>query len=61
MDLFNKYLITFTKCINQVTNVVKKKSGCSRKALTVILELKKLLPLMEQVYDFTWRKQINGE
>lgn len=30
-------------------------------ALLIIEELKKLLPLMEKVYDITWRKQINGE
>jgi IS5 family transposase len=31
------------------------------RALIIIEELKKLLPLMEKVYDITWRKQINGE
>lgn len=61
VDLFNKQLITFTKCINQVANAVKKKSGCSMRGLLIIEELKKLLPLMEKVYDITWRKQINGE
>ncbi len=61
IDLFNKQLITFTKCINQVANVVKKKSGCSLNAFIIIGELKKLLPLMEKVYEITWRKQINGE
>lgn len=61
IDLFNKQLITFTKCINQVANVVKKKSGCSLNAFIIIGELKKLLPLMEKVYDITWRKQIKGE
>jgi IS5 family transposase len=61
IDLFNKQLITFTKCINQVANAVKKKSGCSLNAFIIIGELKKLLPLMEQVYDITWRKEINGE
>lgn len=60
-DLFNKQLITFTKCINQVANVVKKKPGCSMSALVLIGELKKLLPLMEKVDDIAWRKQINGE
>jgi IS5 family transposase len=61
IDLFNKQLITFTKCINQVANAVKKKSGYSMRAFIIIGELKKLLPLMEKVYDITWRKQINGE
>jgi transposase, IS5 family len=61
VDLFNKQLITFTKCINQVANVVKKNPGCSMNAFFIIGELEKLLPLMEKVYDITWRKQINGE
>lgn len=61
VDLFKKQLVTFTKCINQVANVVKKKSGCSMNALVIREELKKLLPLMEKVYDITWRKQIKGE
>ena len=61
IDLFNKQLITFTKCINQVANAVKKKSGCSIRAFLIIRELQKLLPLMEKVYEMTWRKEINGE
>lgn len=57
--LFQKQLITFTKCINQVSNVVKKKQYCrSVKAMCLIMELERLLPLMEQVYDFTERKEI---
>lgn len=61
VDLFNKQLITFTKCINQVANVVKKKPGCSVKALAILACLERLQPLMDKVYAMTWRKQINGE
>lgn len=57
IDLFNKQLITFTKCINQVANAIKKKSGCSIRAFLIITELQKLLPLMEKVYEMTWRKE----
>jgi IS5 family transposase len=60
-DLFRKQLITFTKCINQVANVVKKNHCCSMGAVVIIVELKKLLPLMNKVYDMTRRKQINDE
>lgn len=61
IDLFNKQLITFTKCINQVANAVKKKPCYSMSAFFITGELENLLPLMEKVYDITWRKQINGE
>jgi len=60
-DLFRKQLITFTKCINQVANVVKKNPGCSMDAFFIIGELRNLLPLMGKVYDMAWRKQINDE
>lgn len=60
--LFQKQLITFTKCINQVSNVIKKKQYCrSIKAVSFILALEQLLPLMEQVYDMTEGREINGE
>lgn len=61
IDLFKKQLITFTKCINQVSNVIKKKPGCSIEALVLIHCLEELLPLMEQVYGMTERKEIKGE
>ena len=47
--LFQKQLITFTKCINQVANAIKKKSGCSDDAKLIIKELERLLPLMNKV------------
>lgn len=61
IDLFKKQLITFTKCINQVSNIIKKKPGCSIVAMAFIQSLEQLLPLMEKVYDITERKEINGE
>lgn len=58
--LFAKQLVTFTKCINQTTNAIKKKSG-SLAAMVIQLSLEKLLPLMEKVYDITHRKEILKE
>ena len=55
--LFHKQLIIFTKVINQTSNAIKKKSG-SIAALSLQISLNKLLPLMEQVYDITYRKEI---
>jgi len=60
VDLFNKQLITFTKAINQVSNIVKKKFT-SIKAYILLTELEALLTLMKKVYDVTYRKQILGE
>jgi IS5 family transposase len=60
-DLFQKQLITFTKVINQTSNIIKKKFVGSLKVMLIQLSLERLLPLMEQVYDFTYRKQIKGE
>ena len=53
-------MITFTKAINQVSNIIKKKYN-SIKALAIVIELKSLLPLMEKVYDMTYRRQVLGE
>ena len=60
VDLFRKQLITFTKCINQVANIVKKKVD-SIAGLGLQLSLERLLQLMQQVYDMTYRKEILGE
>jgi len=60
LPLFHKQLILFTKVINQTSNAVKKKST-SIIALGIQEELAKLLTLMEQVYDMTYRKEIEGE
>lgn len=61
VKLFNKQLVTFTKCINQVANVIKKKPGYSPKSMAIIFSLQTLESLMNKVYDFTWRKEINNE
>lgn len=60
-QLFKKQLITFTKSINQLSNVVKKNPCCSTKSIAIVLAMGDLLPLMQQVYDMTYRKEINGE
>jgi IS5 family transposase len=62
VDLFNKQLITFTKSINQVSNIVKKKfDSHSLKAYILVTELEELIPIMEKIYSITYRKQILGE
>jgi len=59
-SLFSKQLILFTKVINQTSNAIKKKST-SLIAMGIQAELEKLLELMDQVYDITYRKEITGE
>jgi len=61
--LFVKQLVTFTKSINQVANIVKKKDIYSTgiTAMAILAELEKLLPLMQQVYDFTNRHEVRKE
>ena len=60
--LFLKQLQTFTKSINQISNVVKKKDICdSIHAMAYIYKLEDLLPIMKQVYDISYRKEIRGE
>ena len=62
VKLFMKQLQTFTKCINQVSNVIKKKDICvSIEAKTYIYLLEDLLPIMKQVYDISFRKEVKGE
>ena len=63
VDLFKKQLVCFTKCINQVSNAVKKKSHYkSNLSAYILLEsLSNLLPLMQQVYSMTERREINKE
>ena len=58
--LFCKQLILFTKVINQTSNAIKKKS-MSIIAWAIQADLAKLLVLMEQVWDITYRKEIEGE
>jgi len=60
--LFQKQLVTFTKSINQISNVVKKKENYDNiKVKSIIRELERLLPIMQQVYDVAYRKEIKGE
>lgn len=60
--LFMKQLQTFTKCINQVSNVIKKKDIClSVEAMSYMFLLEDLLPIMKQVYDISFRKEVKGE
>ena len=63
VELFKKQLILFTKCINQVDQVIRnpKKKVFSIVAIGILLALEELLPLMRQVYDFTNRKEVLGE
>lgn len=60
-DLFQKQLITFTKCINQLSNVIKKKPGCSLSSVCIIIAMERLLPVMKQVYSITERREIKKE
>jgi IS5 family transposase len=61
--LFVKQLVTFTKAINQVANVVKKKEtyNITIKTVAILAQLEALLPLMQQVYDFTNRHEVKKE
>lgn len=62
VKLFVKQLQVFTKCINQVSNVIKKKHICvSIEAMAYICLLEDLLPVMKQVYDISFRKEVKGE
>ena len=48
--LFKKQLVTFTKAINQVANIVKKNFNGNIAAYAIICQLERLLSLMRQVY-----------
>lgn len=61
VDLFKKQLITFTKCINQVVQAIKKKNRCSIIAFGIIGDLEKLLPVLQQIYSVAQMKEINNE
>ena len=60
VDLFHKQLITFTKTINEVSEIVKKKAPTIY-AAALLLQLEDLLEVMVQIYDITYRKEILGE
>jgi IS5 family transposase len=61
--LFLRQLNLFTKCINQVANVVKKKFDydASLGVIGIFAALEELLPLMNLVYSMTYKKEILGE
>jgi IS5 family transposase len=62
IKLFKKQLKLFTESINQVSNIVKKKSGrVTGKAQRYVDGLKLLLPVMKKVYLMTERKEILKE
>ena len=58
--LFLAQLITFTKTINEVSNAIKKKS-VNYRAIAIQVSLEGFLPILRQVYDMTYRKEILGE
>lgn len=58
--LFAKQLQTFTKTITQVSNAIKKKST-SWRAMVLQEVLKDLLPVLDQVYEMAYRKEILKE
>jgi len=60
LPLFEKQLILFTKVLNQTSNAIKKKPT-SITACIIQAKLESLLDLMEQVYDVTYRKELEGE
>lgn len=60
-QLFKKQLITFTKTINNLSNAVKKKSGCSIKAYAIQFAIESFIPMCEKVFSQTERFQIHGE
>lgn len=60
-QLFKKQLIAFTKTINNLSNAVKKKSGCSIKAYTIQFAIESFIPMCKKVYSQTERFQVYGE
>jgi IS5 family transposase len=63
VKLFKKQLKLFTESINQVSNIVKKKSGYdkTKKAKGCLDRLEGLHPIMEKVYKMTERHEILKE
>jgi IS5 family transposase len=63
IELFRKQLILFTRSINQVADIVKKKDQyrMNIKVTGLLMELERVLPLMRQVYDMTMRREVKGE
>ncbi|GHV79855.1 transposase [Spirochaetia bacterium] len=64
VKLFKKQLVNFTKAINQLSNVVKKKlifGAINVKTMALTMEIKDFLPIMQQVHSITVRHEINKE
>jgi IS5 family transposase len=63
VKLFKKQLKLFVQSINQVSNIVKKKSelGKAAGAAAYLKELEELQPIMEKVYKMTERHEILKE
>lgn len=63
IKLFQKQLVTFTKSINQVDQVLRnpKKKSYSIAAICIATNLENHLPVMHQVFSVTKRKEILGE
>ncbi len=61
--IFQKQLVTFTKCINQVDQVIRnpKKKSYSIAAMAIEANLKEHLDVMRRVYSIARRKEILGE
>jgi len=62
LQLFQKQLVTFTKAINQVDQVLRnpKKKAYNTVALAIEALLEDHLAVMRQVFDVTRRKEIQG-
>ncbi|GHT90459.1 hypothetical protein FACS1894137_19790 [Spirochaetia bacterium] len=64
VKLFKKQLVNFTKAINQLSNVVKKKlifGALNVKTMVLTEEIEQFLPVMQQVHSITVRHEINKE
>jgi transposase, IS5 family len=59
-ELFRKQLITFTKCINQLSNTVKKNYS-SIGAFLMVLQIEEHILLMQQAKDIVYRRMILKE
>ena len=62
-DLFSKQLKLFTKCIDQVANIINMKleSAGNINVMVFVAALKDFLPIMNQVYKMTYVKEILGK
>jgi len=63
VDLFIKQLKLFMNCINQVSNIVKKKLeyGINNRVVGIFGAMERLLPLMNLVYEMSYVREVLGE